>query len=124
MAALWAEAELRLLQLPIAVSDTKRNLVVSTHQSELHMGWNAARIVRMHPVFEGIEDQSEFYFVHSYYCQLTDQADALMTTDYAGVSFSSAIGRDNLLATQFHPERSGRIGLKLLENFSKWGGSC
>jgi len=88
------------------------------------IGWNRVRLNRPHPLFAGIEDESEFYFVHSYYPAPEQASDVLGTTDYAGVTFASAIGRGNLVATQFHPEKSGRIGLRLFENFSRWGGSC
>ena len=84
------------------------------------MGWNAVKARVAHPVFDGIEDESEFYFVHSYYCAPADPAHVLGETDYAGVAFCSAALRGNLVATQFHPERSGRIGLKLLKNFIGW----
>jgi glutamine amidotransferase len=88
------------------------------------MGWNAVKNTQKHPLFEGIDDESEFYFVHSYY-PAPDRKDMIIgQTDYADVSFASAVASKNLAAVQFHPERSGRIGLKLLENFSKWGGQC
>ncbi len=88
------------------------------------IGWNAVQIAWPHPLFEGIEDSSEFYFVHSYYPAPSDDSYVMGVTEYAGVRFASAIGKRNLFATQFHPERSGRIGLRLLENFSRWTPSC
>jgi glutamine amidotransferase len=88
------------------------------------MGWNAMRKPRPHPVFEGIDDLSEFYFVHSYYPWPADRTLIIGETDYADVVFASAAARDNLAAVQFHPERSGRIGLRLLENFCRWDGKC
>ncbi|MHB1002173.1 MAG: imidazole glycerol phosphate synthase subunit HisH [Armatimonadota bacterium] len=88
------------------------------------IGWNTVKFKTNHPLFEGIEDSSEFYFVHSYYPYSSDPAYILGETEYADVRFTSITGRSNLFATQFHPERSGRIGLKLLENFSKWDGRC
>jgi glutamine amidotransferase len=88
------------------------------------MGWNAVKIARPHPVFAGIEDNSEFYFVHSYYPSCSDKNNIIGQTEYADVVFASAAGKGNLVATQFHPEKSGRIGLKLLENFSNWNGVC
>jgi imidazole glycerol-phosphate synthase subunit HisH len=88
------------------------------------MGWNAVELTRAHPLIEGIEDGSEFYFVHSYYCAPSDESYTLGETDYAGVRFASAVGKGNLFATQFHPERSGRIGLRLLDNFRRWDGTC
>ncbi len=88
------------------------------------MGWNAVNYRRAHPLFEGIADGSEFYFVHSYYPAPADPAYIVGETEYADVRFASAVGKGNLFATQFHPERSGRIGLRLLENFTRWDGSC
>lgn len=88
-----------------------------------HMGWNAVSQVKPHPLFEGIEDESEFYFVHSYYCEPKEPAEVVGRTDYAGVSFAAAVARANLVATQFHPERSGRVGLRLYENFLAWDGT-
>jgi glutamine amidotransferase len=87
------------------------------------MGWNAVK-TQKHPLFDGIDDQSEFYFVHSYYPAPELKEMIIGQTDYADVTFASAAACKNLAAVQFHPERSGRIGLKLLENFSRWGGTC
>src|SRR3989304_2422498 len=75
-----------------------------------HMGWNRVRIVRPHPVFEGIADDSHFYFVHSYYPRPEDPAVVIGETEY-GVTFASVVGRENVVATQFHPEKSGAMGL-------------
>lgn len=90
------------------------------------MGWNNVKFSapNPHPLLAGIEDESEFYFVHSYYPAPADPNIVLARTDYCGVNFASIIGRDNFLATQFHPEKSGRIGLQLLKNFSRWEGTC
>lgn len=86
-----------------------------------HMGWNQVRQKRAHPIFEGIPDNSNFYFVHSYYGQPEDPAVVLAETEY-GVVFGSAIARDNLVAVQFHPERSGDLGLQVYLNFFKFAG--
>ena len=86
------------------------------------MGWNQARFERPHPLLAGIPDGADFYFVHSYYPAPADPADAVCTTEYAGTRFASMVGRGNLAATQFHPEKSGRIGLRLLENLARWDG--
>ncbi|MCK4998949.1 MAG: imidazole glycerol phosphate synthase subunit HisH [Anaerohalosphaera sp.] len=88
------------------------------------MGWNTVSMVNAHPLFEGIEDNSEFYFVHSYYPAPPEQGVIIGQTDYADVVFASAAAKGNIVSTQFHPERSGRIGLKLLENFCRWDGKC
>ena len=84
-----------------------------------HMGWNCVMQARRHPLWNGIASGERFYFVHSYYVQPDNAEDITATTDYT-VSFTSAIGRDNLFAVQFHPEKSQRAGLKLLENFLSW----
>ena len=83
------------------------------------MGWNSVKLTRKCPLFDGIKDNSEFYFVHSYYPSPSDPDFVLGETEYAGVRFASVVGKDNLMATQFHPEKSGRVGLKLLANFCR-----
>ena len=85
-----------------------------------HIGWNQLTLTdigKSHPILSGIPDQSDFYFVHSYYPDPADPNAILGTTDYADVRFTAMLAKDNLIATQFHPEKSGKIGLKLLENF-------
>lgn len=84
-----------------------------------HMGWNTIRMTASHPVLAGIEPDDSFYFVHSYYPTPANAAHCLATTDY-GLNFASMIGLDNVVATQFHPEKSGRPGLRLLDNFCGW----
>ncbi|MBI4282766.1 MAG: imidazole glycerol phosphate synthase subunit HisH [Chloroflexi bacterium] len=83
-----------------------------------HMGWNQVALHGTHPVFEGVKSGSYFYFVHSYYAAPQDQALVLGTTEY-GLRFCSVMAMDNLVATQFHPEKSGALGLRLYENFLK-----
>ncbi len=80
-----------------------------------HMGWNNVKIVNDCPLFEGILDNSYFYFVHSYYVN-PDENCVVGKTTY-GLEFPSVVNKDNIFATQFHPEKSGKIGLKLIENF-------
>ena len=82
-----------------------------------HMGWNTFELKQPHPVFDGIEDGAFAYFVHSYYAAPTDPSVVVAETEYAGVRFPAAVGRGNLLATQFHPEKSGADGLRLYANF-------
>jgi len=84
------------------------------------IGWNGVTFIKPHPLFEGIESGSEFYFVHSYYPAPTDRACVLGETEYADVRFASVVARANLAATQFHPEKSGRLGLQVLKNFTTW----
>jgi glutamine amidotransferase len=84
-----------------------------------HMGWNEVWQVAPHALWRGIADGTRFYFVHSYYCEPAQPDLAAGRTDYAG-AFTSAIARDNIFATQFHPEKSSVAGLTLLENFTTW----
>jgi imidazole glycerol-phosphate synthase subunit HisH len=82
-----------------------------------HMGWNGLRIQRRDcPILQGVSDGSYVYFVHSYYCQPKNQSLICGTTDY-GIDFCSMLWADNVYATQFHPEKSQEVGLKMLENF-------
>ena len=82
-----------------------------------HMGWNNVRLRAPHPVFEGIEQDAFFYFVHSYHPQPANDAHVIAETEYGGVTFPAVVGRDNLVATQFHPEKSGADGLRVYANF-------
>jgi glutamine amidotransferase len=84
-----------------------------------HMGWNQVRRRRPHSVFDGIRDDAYFYFVHSYYPAPDDGEAVIGETDY-GVTFASALARDNVIATQFHPEKSGDVGLRFYRNFLEW----
>lgn len=81
-----------------------------------HMGWNRVRQRDAHPIFEGIPDGSYFYFLHSYYPEPEDKASVIGDTEY-GVRFASVLARDNIVATQFHPEKSGEMGLRMYANF-------
>ncbi len=83
------------------------------------IGWNQVYQVRPHPVFEGIPDGSEFYFVNSYYSIPADPGVVIGETEY-GIRFTSAVAQDNLIATQFHLEKSGPVGLRMLKNFCRW----
>ncbi|MFT4844494.1 MAG: glutamine amidotransferase [Cellvibrionaceae bacterium] len=99
-----------------------------------HMGWNNVKQLIDHPLWHGIEDNSRFYFVHSYYAEAVSKAAAINSTDpaqyspqVAGLSshsldFAAAVSHNNLFATQFHPEKSHTNGIKLLKNFVEWNG--
>ena len=87
-----------------------------------HMGWNQIDLRKNHPLLQGIESGSCFYFAHSYYAQATEESQIIATTRH-GLEFSSIMARDNLFATQFHPEKSGKNGLRLLHAFLNWDGS-
>jgi glutamine amidotransferase len=86
-----------------------------------HMGWNEVKVVKPHPLLEGIKAGDEFYFVHSYYPQPADTANLYAAADHGG-DFCCALGYKNIFATQFHPEKSGRLGLEMLERFARWDG--
>ena len=85
-----------------------------------HMGWNqVSQAQSAHPLWQGIEDKARFYFVHSYHAHMTNEHSVAGRCEY-GVTFDVALSRDNIFATQFHPEKSAANGLRLLENFLKW----
>lgn len=86
-----------------------------------HMGWNGVRQIGAHPLWNGIDDMSRFYFVHSYYVELGVQEKAAGVTQY-GVDFTAALSKGNIFAVQFHPEKSQHSGLQLLSNFLSWDG--
>ncbi|MBI2755280.1 MAG: imidazole glycerol phosphate synthase subunit HisH [Chloroflexi bacterium] len=82
-----------------------------------HMGWNSVHVTRPDPFVEGIADHSYFYFVHSYYAVPTNPADILGETQF-GLPFAAMVARENVVATQFHPEKSADLGLRLYRNFA------
>ncbi len=84
-----------------------------------HMGWNCVQQTVAHPLWQGIEDNSRFYFVHSYYVEPAIRAEVAAETDY-GVRFAAALQRGNVFAVQFHPEKSQHAGLRLLDNFLRY----
>ncbi len=84
-----------------------------------HMGWNQVRQDREHPIWSGIPDMTSFYFVHSYFAVAQRKEDVAGSTQY-GDWFTSALARDNIFATQFHPEKSAEYGLRLYKNFVSW----
>ena len=88
-----------------------------------HMGWNQVWHTRQHPLWQDIADGARFYFVHSYYIRLDDEHLMTGRCEY-GVPFTAALGRENVFAVQFHPEKSQNAGLKLLQNFMEWDGQA
>jgi glutamine amidotransferase len=107
----WIAGEVRLLEP--GADHHGRQLKVP------HMGWNELQLSRSHPVFDGLVTGSHFYFVHSYHLAVEDPADLLATCDYGG-PVTAAVARANMVGTQFHPEKSQALGLKLLANFLAW----
>jgi glutamine amidotransferase len=88
-----------------------------------HMGWNTVQQSRPHPLWQGIDDGTRFYFVHSYFVDTTQRELVAAQVDY-GYRIDAALARDNLFAVQFHPEKSHTAGLQLLRNFLSWDGTC
>ena len=84
-----------------------------------HMGWNAVEVVQPHPLLKSVRNGDEFYFVHSYFTRPVNKSHVFCITEH-GRPFCSALGRDNLFATQFHLEKSGETGLAVLEAFAQW----
>ena len=84
-----------------------------------HVGWNEVTQVRRHPIFDGLPASAHAYFVHSFELRPENRAELLATTDYGG-PLAAAVGRDNMVGTQFHPEKSQAVGLKILGNFLSW----
>ena len=85
-----------------------------------HIGWNEVEFVRPHPITDSLQSGDEFYFVHSYFAIARQDDHILGTTSYGDRSFCSVIGKDNLFATQFHLEKSGELGLRMLAAFAEW----
>ena len=83
------------------------------------MGWNELVLQRSHPVFDGVVEGSHTYFVHSFHFAVADPADLIATADYAQ-PLTAAVGCDNMVGTQFHPEKSQAAGLRLISNFLRW----
>ena len=87
-----------------------------------HMGWNTLNVARQHPLLDGLDlgpDGRHAYFVHSYQLKPSNRADLIADADYGG-AVTAIVGRDNIVGTQFHPEKSQKLGLKLIANFLKW----
>lgn len=83
-----------------------------------HMGWNVVEQLRPCPLLDGMNDETRFYFVHSYCVQTDDPLDTVLRAHY-GIDFSAAVQRDNIMGAQFHPEKSHRFGMQLLRNFAE-----
>lgn len=89
------------------------------HRTKLpHMGWNDVNPIKNHPLFNGLENGAVFYFLHSYYFKCNNNIESIACSDY-GISFSSAVNKENIYGIQFHPEKSHQYGEKLLHNFAK-----
>jgi glutamine amidotransferase len=85
-----------------------------------HMGWNNLLLQRPSPLFKEVENESFVYFVHSYYCQAEQESDIAASCRYGDIEFCASLWRDNIMATQFHPEKSQSVGLKIFKNFGEF----
>jgi len=94
------------------------------HVKVPHMGWNEVNITTPHPLLEDFPVGGECYFVHSYYVNSGEGTPVYGQANYAGKTFTCAVGKDNLFATQFHPEKSGEVGLGILRRFLHWNRKC
>lgn len=94
---------------------------VPEHLKVPHMGWNTVRQTCAHPLWQGVTDNTRFYFVHSYYVEPEDKSQCCAVTPYP-FDFTAAVAVQNLFAVQFHPEKSQQAGLQLLANFAQWDG--
>lgn len=110
----WANGTVRRFVEPLIDPNSGERLKIP------HMGWNQVQHTQSHPLWTGIPDNSRFYFVHSYYVDPENRSVVAGTTPYGGIDFTSAVGRDNVFAVQFHPEKSQHAGLTLLKNFLDW----
>ncbi|HEX2957961.1 MAG TPA: imidazole glycerol phosphate synthase subunit HisH [Chitinispirillaceae bacterium] len=110
--------------LGIIDGETRKFLLTDPLLKIPHMGWNTISIKKQHPMLKGIADETEFYFVHSFYPQPSSCDNIVAECEYE-LRFPAAIAQGTLFATQFHPEKSGAAGLAILDNFATWNGeSC
>lgn len=93
------------------------------HHRLPHVGWNAVSFLKNHPVCEGIKNNVDFYFTHSYIVNDIEATCVLGETTYY-MKFPSIIGRNNIIGTQFHPEKSLKNGMRMIDNFCQWDGTC
>ena len=103
----------RVVRFPATIDEDGRRRKIP------HMGWNRVRQTRPHPLWDGVEDDSYFYFVHSYYVEPERPGVIAGQTDYGG-TFTCAVAQDNIFAVQFHPEKSAAAGLRIYANFVSW----
>ncbi len=103
----------KVIKFPTDMKESDERLKVP------HMGWNNIQIKKPSPIFEGTDDGSFVYFVHSYYCAADNPSDVAATCHYGDVEFCASVWRDNLMATQFHPEKSQTVGLNIFDKFGK-----
>ncbi len=108
-------------RVPLFPADQMRDPATGQALKVPHMGWNQVQQTRAHPLWRDIPQNARFYFVHSYYADTSVRSQVAGVTEY-GVRFTSAAAKRNIFAVQFHPEKSQKAGLQLLENFLAWDG--
>ncbi len=113
---------LNLFSGEVRIFTAEKNRVAMQGLKIPHMGWNNVAQTQPHPLWQGISDNSRFYFVHSYYAD-PEQVEIVAGKTRYGIEFVSVIAQGNVFATQFHPEKSAHDGLQLLSNFTQWDGS-
>ncbi len=113
--------ESRIPCLGLIAGTTRRFRFTDPALKVPHIGWNEVKLARPHRLLDYLRPGDEFYFVHTYYPDPTEQEHVYATAEYGG-AFCCALGRENLFAAQFHPEKSGPLGLKLLSRFAEWDG--
>jgi len=119
----WSEEDGGTVCLGLLPGKVKRfSFSAAQHIKVPHMGWNEVVIKRPHPLLADLTPGAECYFVHSYYAAPTDVRLVYAETEYAGRHFCSAAGKDNFFAVQFHPEKSGEVGLAIIRRFLSWDG--
>lgn len=106
----------RVVRFPLDLRDSRGDILKIPH-----MGWNEVQLLGEHPVFEDVPEASEFYFVHSYYPEPAELKHIVCRSEY-GFPFASGVAFRNLVAVQFHPEKSGPPGLRIIQNFCRWDG--
>ncbi|MBT5875314.1 MAG: imidazole glycerol phosphate synthase subunit HisH [Candidatus Latescibacteria bacterium] len=107
--------------LDLIQGNCRRFEPVQEHTKVPHMGWNRLAVKRHHPILEGLSPIDEVYFVHSYYPEPSESSHVFATSDHE-IEFTAALGHRNLFAVQFHVEKSGPVGLRMLKNFAEWDG--
>lgn len=113
----WPCEGLGLIEGEVALMD------VGETKTLPHVGWNGFRILKQHPIFDGVPAHNDIYFVHSYRFIPADDRTVVCTTDY-GIGFASGIAAGSVVGLQFHPEKSQKTGLAILKNFCGWDGTC